>query len=324
MTTPKREDIITKAFELNARRNYRTNLNSPEVDELKESGIYEEAKNELMRNPSNEFLAYLEKEAMSLGYRLTKEKIEHSKQIVSDPFSIDLDEAMRTGLFISGTSHSGKTNLAFVVSDLLLSNNIIVYVVDPSQAWYNSSVPNVIQIRWPMSVTFRDGNAENGKLIKNGTVFDVSRLTILQQKEFVESFCKKIFELRVDSKVKPKTFIFFEEAHLFFPEGSMRSKRYQEALRIITVGRNFNIRFGLITQWCALIDKTVIKFPRQKYLGYSDEKNDKEYLRNFIGKRVDELETLEVGQFIYDFGKNTTKVQVPLFRCEPKPLLVTT
>lgn len=94
----------------------------------------------------------------------------------------------------------------------------------------------------------------------------------------------------------------------------MRSKKYQEALWIVTTGRNFRIRFGLITQWCALIDKTVIKFPRQRYFGYSDEKNDKEYLRNFIGDWVNELESLNVGEFVYDYGKTTRKVQVPRFR----------
>lgn len=319
MTTPTKNEIIDKAFEMNANRNYRINLNTPTENELKESGIYEEAKNELMRNPSNEYLAYVEKEAMSLGYRLTKEKNEHSKQIVSDPFSIDLEEAMRTGLFISGTSHSGKSNLAFVIADILMSHGVIVYLIDPSQAWSRySSVPHVLRVSYPSTITYKDGH------VSCSTIFDISRLTILQQKEVVEKFCKSLFETRVNSDYRPQTFIWFEEAHLFFPEGSMRSKRYQEALRIITTGRNFNIRFGLITQWCALIDKTVIKFPRQKYLGYSDEKNDKEYLRNFIGKRVDELETLEVGQFIYDFGKNTTKIQVPLFRCEPKSLLATT
>lgn len=179
-------------------------------------------------------------------------------------------------------------------------------------------MPNVFQITYPMTITYKDGT------VACSAVFDISRLTILRQKEFVENFCKSLFELRVNSSYRPKTFVWFEEAHLFFPEGSMRSKKYQEALRIITTGRNFNIRFGLITQWCALIDKTVIKFPRQKFFGYTDEKNDKEYIRNFIGKRVDELETLEVGQFLYDFGKNTKKIKTPLFQLESKPEILVT
>jgi len=31
-------------------------------------------------------------------------------------------------------------------------------------------------------------------------------------------------------------------------------------------------------------------------------------------QRVDELEALQVGEFIYDYGRTTRKVQVPLFK----------
>lgn len=308
MTTPNKENVIERAFAIHAKRNHKVSNITPTESELKEDGTYEEAKNELMRN-SDEYLAYLEKEAASLGYRLDRQKsCELERQVVPDEFEVDLEEALRTGIFISGTSQSGKSNLAFIIADLLMKEDVIVFVVDPSQAWNKSSVPTRLRIDFPK----RGQKNITWKHIP--TVFDVSRLTVLQQKEFVENFCKAIFEDRVNSSHRPQIFIFFEEAHLYFPEGCMRAKRYQEALRIITVGRNFNIRFGLITQWCALIDKTVIKFPRQRYFGYTDEKNDKEYLRNFIGSRVDELETLQVGEFMYDVGKKTKKVQVPLFK----------
>ena len=303
MTTPKREDIIERAFAIHHKRNHNVSSINPEVSELKESGAYQRAKCELMRSEDNEYVSHIEREARRL--KLIDEKVETENP---QSFTIDLDEVMKTGIAITGTSHSGKSNLGFVVADMLMKNGVTVFVVDPSQTWMqNSSIPNVVSVMWNRQITWQDGTAAQS------TVFDVSRLTVLQQKWFVEKFCKTIFEHRVRLTYRPATFIFFEEAHLFFPEGSMRSKGYQEALRIITVGRNFRIRFGLVTQWSALIDKTVLKFPRQKWFGYTDEKNDKEYLRNFIGKRVDELETLGVGQFIYDYGKTTEKVQVPLF-----------
>ncbi len=310
MVTPTKSEIIDKAFSIHAKRNHNITAITPTEQELKETGEFEEARAELMRT-DHRYRTYIEQEARSLG--MLDDKIEKKERAA---FTVDLEEAMKTGIFISGTSQSGKSNLAFVVADMLMSKYVIVFVIDPSQVWKKSSVPNMVEVSYGKDVNFKDGNALNGKPFRNGTVFDTSRLTVLQQKEFVEALCKNIFERRVNSKIRPQTFLFFEEAHLFFPEGSMRSKRYQEALRIITVGANFNIRFGLITQWCALIDKTVIKFPRQRFFGYSDEKNDKEYLRNFIGDTVDELETLEVGEFIYDYGKITKRVQTPLFRLE--------
>lgn len=302
MTTPNRQQIIERAKQLwhsdRAKRGDPSYDIEPELSELREEGFISAAQSELMMDENKAAI---------------EEYFADEDQLSAEPFAIDLDEAMKTGIAVTGTSASGKTNLGFVIADLLMKHGVIVFVVDPSQAWMrNSNVPNVVTVRWNSSVTWKE----------QSTILDVSRLTVLQQKEFVEKFCKTMFNARVDSNYRPQTFIFFEEAHLFFPEGSMRSKKYQEALRIVTVGRNYNIRFGLITQWCALIDKTVLKFPRQKWFGYTDEKNDKKYLRNFIGKRVDKLESLKVGEFVHDYGKTTKKVQVPLFKSDstPKPL----
>jgi hypothetical protein len=41
--------------------------------------------------------------------------------------------------------------------------------------------------------------------------------------------------------------------------------------------------------------------------------NDELCLQNFMGKRVDELETLKVGKFLYDVGNRTRRIKVPLF-----------
>ena len=305
MTTPRKSEIEKHATELYVQECYRSGHPElaetlPTRSELSESGFIQEARSQLMRN----------------RYRSEIENRDYLEDI--NGFQCDLEEAMRTGLFISGTSHSGKTNLGFILADRLMKEGVIVYVADPSQAWKNSSIPNLLTVKWNSQIKWNDGTP------KQSTVFDISRLTVLQQKMFVERFCKTLFNARVNSNYRPKTFLMLEEAHLYFPEGCMRAKAYQEALRIVTVGRNFNIRFGLITQWCALIDKTVIKFPRQKYFGYTDEKNDKQYLRNFIGKHVDELENLEVGEFIYDYGKTTKKIQTPLFKSEVKPRLLAT
>jgi len=231
-------------------------------------------------------------------------------------FPFDISEALKSGTFTSGTSQSGKTNLNFWLANELMKNGVIVYVFDPSQAWVKkSSIPRCITLKNPLPLTC--------DLVNDSTIYDISRLHVDEQCEFVEKFCKTLFEARVDSEHRPKTYLMFEEAHLYFPEGCMRAKAYREALRVVTVGANFNIRFGLITQWASMVDKKIVKFPKQKYLGYSDEKNDKEYLRSFIGDRVEELETLKTGEFLYDYGKTTKRIQTPLFRasCTPQQII---
>jgi len=295
MATPKKEAIVQRATELwhnDRAKNGDPSFDiEPELEELKESGWLSVAQSELMRSQGTEYEQYIAEE---------KDQYSETKE-----FEIDIAEALNSGIFISGTSASGKSNLGFIVSDMLMRKGVTVYAIDPSQAWQRSSIPNRIMIPKPMKVEWRDPCS---------TVFDISRLNVLQQKIFVEGFCRTIFNARANSEYRPKTFIFFEEAHLYFPEGCMRAKSYQEALRIVTVGRNFNVRFGLITQWCALIDKVVLRFPRQKWFGYTDEKNDVQYLQNFVGDKANELETLEVGEFLYDYGKVTKKVKVPLFK----------
>lgn len=209
MTMPNRNEIIERAFGKYHKENIHTKGINPTISELKENGDFEEARRELMRGDT-ECLRYLEKEAASLGYVLERQRAtDLERQVVPDPFTIDLNEILDTGLFISGTSNSGKSNLAFVIADMLMMKGVIVYAIDPSQAWKRSSVPNRKAVHYP----------KKGKIdikIPFNTVFDISRLTVLQQKEFVEKFCKAIFESRVDSSYRPQTFIFFEEAHFSF------------------------------------------------------------------------------------------------------------
>ena len=108
----------------------------------------------------------------------------------------------------------------------------------------------------------------------------------------------------------------FEDAQLYLPNHGLRANVYQEVMRLVTTGRNFNIRYGLITQFPSMVDKTCVKMTKQRYFGWTNEKNDITYLKAFLGERVSELETLEVGQFLYDYGKTTKRIQAPKFEAE--------
>lgn len=314
MVTPTKPEIIDKAFELHHEKNHNVSSINPTVKELKEDGTFEQAKRELMRN-DHSYRDYIEQEARSLG--LLEEKAEEKRE--TSKFTVDLRELMRTGCFSSGTSGSGKTFLNFVVADRLMEKGVIVFVVDPSQVWSRSNVPHRIRIdKLPATITFEDGNARNGKLIQNGTVFDVSMLTYKERVEFTEDLCKWLLNKRKRSKVRPPTFVFFEEGHLYFYEGSMRSlKRQSNAVELVTNGRNFNIRYGVICQFPSMIDKVLIKITRQRWFGCTSEPNDLRYIEDIIGSEMaEQLSSLETGEFVYSYPKRNSKprvIRVPKF-----------
>jgi len=306
MTTPNKEMTLQRAKELF----FKDNLDAPtpEASELVESGYMNQAKCELMRNEARqETLSYLESMANEYGLELVKQKPSRTKAKPYD-FDIDIEEALRSGIFCSGTSGSGKTNLCFHIAERLMQHGIIVYVLDPSQAWRNSSISETITIPQVNKPTQIKWKAES-------TIFDISLLYVKSQRKFTEQFCREIFNKAVHG-FKPKVFIMFEDAQLYLPNHGLRANIYQETMRLVTCGRNYNIRYGLITQFPSMVDKTCVKMTKQRYFGWTNEKNDIAYLRAFLGDKVSELETLEVGQFLYDYGKTTKRIEVPKFEAK--------
>jgi len=229
------------------------------------------------------------------------------------PFAFDLGEAMRTGVFISGTSGYGKTNLAFHLAEEMMRNGIGVVVFDPSQAWYNSSIPFFNRLQDYGSFSKKKSYPKEKSI-----VHDLSLLYVEQQKAVVTSIVRSEFQRAVNRKTRPRRVFVFEECQLLVPQGRLQSIEAQEVLRLMTVGRNFNLRFILLTQRPATVDKTAVSLCGQKYLGRVDELNDVRYLRNWIGDWTEKLPSLNVGEFIYNEGNRLEVVQVPLFE-RPKP-----
>ncbi len=223
------------------------------------------------------------------------------------PFSFDLGEAMRTGIFISGTSGYGKTNLAFHLVNEMMRNGVGVNVFDPSQAWRNSGMPIVHQFRDYESFSAKDYPREKS------IVYDISLLYVEQQKEVMTSIVRDMFNRSTRLRNRPRRVFVFEECQLLVPQGRLQSNEAQEVLRMMTVGRNFNLRFILITQRPATVDKTAVSLCGQKYLGRVDELNDIRYLRNWIGDWVEKLPSLNIGEFVYSKGNEPNVIRTPLF-----------
>lgn len=241
----------------------------------------------------------------------------------------DVQEAMKSGSYISGTTGTGKSDVAMYQADMLMNEGITVFTFDGTQDWMSrSSIPyyQTVDAKKPLDVTF------NG----DSTVFDISKLTIPHQKKLVEWFCKTIFEHQSEqlSKLRqhypyeslddlrerlPKYFVFFEEAHTYFPQGCMRAKAYENTVRLLTQGRNYNVRIGCITQFASLVDKNAIRYMKQRYFGYTDEPNDVDYIKGFIRQEAQKLTTLKAGQFIYKHRNNIEKIQIQPFKTPHRP-----
>ena len=220
----------------------------------------------------------------------------------------DITEAKDTGFYISGTTQSGKTELAKNLVKKLTDDGNNCYVLDISKAWPKKcSIDNVVEV--PSNVTDIDIPANQSAVI------DLSGVNYVTRIKYVIAFCKTLYNWHVSKGFKrsPQEFVIFEEAHTYFPNGCFRSpKQFSPCIDLVTVGANFNLRFGVITQFPASLDKSVVKVCQQRYFGWSTEMNDLNYIKAFVGKEYtmpnlkgktnnDSVFNLQKGQFSINY-----------------------
>jgi hypothetical protein len=110
-------------------------------------------------------------------------------------------------------------------------------------------------------------------------------------------------------------FIVFEEAQTYLPNGALRlatrrSSPCEGVLDIVTVGANYGLRFGLLTQFPAMVDKAPVKITQQRYFGWTWEKNDVQYLKGFLSKAwIEKLQSLQKGEFICQNRDRTSLIK---------------
>lgn len=224
--------------------------------------------------------------------------------------TFDTKEAMKSGTFVCGMTGSGKSDLTMRFAETMMAEGVLVYVFDPAQAWQKQSgVPNLCTIRDPTNIW----------LPAESTIFDISMMTILDQQDFVENFCRELFMNRATFDNDPLTWLVFEEAQLYLPQGALRAKAFQELVRLVSVGRNYNIKFCLVTPFASQVDKYVIKLCGQRYIGYTCEPNDIKYLKGYLEERVDELKKLNAGQFFCEARGEKTLIYSEEYRAEALP-----
>jgi Mrp family chromosome partitioning ATPase len=176
------------------------------------------------KTAQNEYVAYLGQEANSNGYRLVT-KQEHNKIIQADRLKkedknhkhairqlnqqidsmkpqpqpdpepevkteFDVSEALKNGAYISGTTGSGKSDLAMYHAEAMIQAGVTVLVFDASQDWINrSSIPYYITIEPNVHFQYE----LNGKSI----IFDMSLLSSKQQKDIVKKICVDVWNHQV-------------------------------------------------------------------------------------------------------------------------------
>ena len=288
MTMPKREQILQLARELYAEQCYKNGIPeiTPEDGELLENGFYAQAKSELM---------------MCLS-RKTEEFKEYAEQIENfTDFQFDCKEAMQTTTFISGSRGVGKSDIAMQIVNELTTEGIICVAFDSSLDWIRrSSISRYVTVQ-----PYSDLSIPNENMI-----FDISMLTPNQQQQSVEQFSKKLFEHQINNNMANKYYVVFEESQLYFPLNSIRAKRYQHSMRILTCGRNFQVSLCAISQFPSLIDKELVKNAQQIYIGCTSEPNTLAYWKGILGKNADQLRELENGSFVYYCRNKLSKIQI--------------
>jgi hypothetical protein len=287
MMMPNRKEIIAKAMEIfysDMAKSGIQNFNTPEDAELLESGYIASAKSELLHSLKNR----------SAGW------FEESENVETLAFQFDEKEAMQTTAFVSGSRGVGKSDVVMRIAEQLQNRGIIVIAFDPSTDWVKrSNIEKYITVA-PYS---------DLPIPETSTIFDISRLTPNQAQECVEEFCKKLFEFQVGNSAK-RFYLVLEEAQIYFPLNSLRSRKTQNSMRLLTVGRNFHVSMCAISQFPALIDKEMIKHSGQIWIGYASEPNSLKYWRGIIGKHAEKLRELQNGQFVYYCRNKITPIEI--------------
>jgi hypothetical protein len=308
--TPDKKQILEKALEMwheqHAREGDPSFASTPEYSELAESGFVSSAVSELMRSSdtiSPEWKSYAEK----FEKEPKSENFEKKLEATEVPFDVGL--ACDSGFFISGTSQSGKTNLGKCIVQKLICHGITCYVLDPSRAWtHDTPTRKIVEVKTDRREYQWEGN----------TTFDISTLSARQKLLFVDTFCHDLYASHV-AGCTAKEFVIFEECQLYVPQGSMRlavrrPSPCENVLSLITTGANFNLRFGVVAQFSALVDKAAVKICGQKYIGSTWEPNDVSYLKGFLGKDwAAKLKTLNKGEFVYCCKGMTQLIKTPIF-----------
>jgi len=260
---------------------------------------------------------------------VTNKNIENINFYGDKHFPFSEREARLRGTLVTGMPQSGKTNLVKMLADYLMNKGYNIKVLDPSQAWLESTVPYFVELD-----DFLDLYTIPTTLDKS-VVYDISRLYPDEQKIFIGIIIDADFNLLANMDLdfnNPFEWVIYiiEEAQMVIPSGSLRAKYSQQTFRMVSVGRNFNQRYFLVTQRPADVSVKAISRAGQCYFGQHWEENDIMKISRFLGNISNStptpsrnkfnmtrelLSSLKIGEFVYlnPYQKIQQKIETPLF-----------
>jgi len=227
--------------------------------------------------------------------------------------------------FIAGGRKSGKTNLGILLVDQLLKNNVQVKVIDSSRQWLKrSSVPYYVKVASARVSSY--GLFAIWKLPNVwDCIYDCSRLTTAQMREFVSGMMQNDFQEAVildEQGVEVEACYVLEESQNLIPNSALRSYSFQEISRFVTQGRNFGLSYIALTQRLASVDSNLVEISGLKYFGKTEGDNNRRKAKAWLPKEyLNKARDLKTGEFIQQYGSKITLEKVPLFRSLTKPQL---
>jgi len=229
-------------------------------------------------------------------------------------YALDIQEAKKSNIMISGLTGSGKTRLAWAHAAELVRAGFQVIVIDPIGVWKDSPIPYTVKItpimRQPLST----------HLDLKSVVLDTSRLIIGDQLVFLDLLSKHIFHSRVDQAYPKQTMIIIEECSTFIK--NLRSEVAQNIYRLAMTGRNYGVRLMYIDPRLNSIPAEFRFLAGQQFHGFANEVNILNKIKRLHGKEWEQvMKTLNVGEFIRtQAGQDPTKIRVPLYTPTSKPV----
>ena len=281
---------MAKALELFHNDRFRANEESfnitPTEAELKESGYFSQAVSELMYSPETKHEQYLSHEAETENFA---------------DFQFNVEQGLEKGTTVTGGRGCGKTNTAKQIVKRLQDHGCVVRVYDNSQAWGESSFKNLVKIM---------PNSNFEPVYSESYVFDISLLSIEDQKDFIETQIANDYYKAVAQSEAERTWrvYVFEEAEL-----PMGKKRSPTMLQFCSIGRNFKLSFVAVAQRFQMLNTDLISLSGQLYVGAMHEDNDLKKLRNWLKDKTEDLKHLELGDFVRYCDGETVKMHCDKF-----------
>ena len=225
--------------------------------------------------------------------------------------------------FIAGGRKSGKTNLGILLVDQLLKSDVQVKVIDSSRQWLKrSSAPYYVKV--PMGRTSRYGSFTIWELPNVwDCVYDCSRLSTVQMREFVSGMMENDFQEAVildEQGVQVRACYVLEECQNLIPNSALRSYSFQEISRFASQGRNFGLSYIALTQRLASVDSNLVEISGLKYFGKTEGDNNRRKAKAWLPREyLNKARDLKTGEFLHQYGSEIALEKVPLFRSRVKP-----